>query len=128
MEMDTNDKEQGRDDEEEDVEEIQFSEHTLEDMLYRYPPNKNYNPIEMEEDGHYPEKFQFNWTYQDVPQHTVNTVNTVNATYPQYNGPGLCLKTYVHRKFNTLLGICGTAGSFSYDLLKQITLNSNAYV
>jgi hypothetical protein len=34
----------------------------------------------------------------------------------------------VHRKFNTLLGACRTAGGFSYDLLKCITSDSNAYI
>jgi hypothetical protein len=34
----------------------------------------------------------------------------------------------VDQKFDTLLGACGIAGGFSYELLKRITMNSNAYV
>jgi hypothetical protein len=81
---DDRDEEQGQDDKGEDAKEIQFSELTLEDMLYGYLPDKSCNPMEMEEDGHYSEEFQFNRTYEDVPP------NTVNVTYPHYNGPGSC--------------------------------------
>lgn len=31
-------------------------------------------------------------------------------------------------RFTTLLGACATAGGFSYDLFKRISMNSKAYV
>ncbi len=57
----------------------------------------------MEDDGQYPEDYSFNWTYEDVPP------NTPNINYAHYNGHGPCLKPYVHKKFDNLLGACGTA-------------------
>ena len=48
--------------------------------------------------------------------------------YQHYNGPGPCLQKVVDRKFDTFLGACGIAGGFSCELLKCITINSNAYV
>ena len=74
----------------------------------------------LEEDGVYPQNL--NWSYLDVVPGTPNT------TYQHYNGPGPCLRKFVDRKFDTLLGACRIAGGFSYELLKCITMNSNAYV
>jgi hypothetical protein len=34
----------------------------------------------------------------------------------------------VDRKFDTLLGACRIAGGFSYELVKRITMNSNAHM
>ena len=119
---DDHDEVQQQDDKGEDAGEIQFSEVTLEDMLYGYLPGENYNPMEIERDGHYPEDFKFNWTYEDIiPNHA-------DVTYPNCNGSRLCLKTPMHRMFNTLLSACGTAWCFSYNLLKCITFNSIVYV
>ena len=42
---------------------------------------------------------------------------TPNDTYPHYNGEGHYLMRYVERKFDALLGACGTAGGFSYELV-----------
>ena len=75
----------------------------------------------MEEDGVYLQ--ELNWSYSDVVPGTSDT------TYHHYNGAGPCLRKCVDRKFNTLLGgVCGIAGGFSYELVKRITMNSNAYV
>jgi hypothetical protein len=35
---------------------------------------------------------------------------------------------HVARRLDKLLGACGTGGGFTYNLIKQITANSNAYV
>jgi hypothetical protein len=80
----------------------------------------SYDPASMEDDGVYPQ--YLNWLYSNV------VPGTPNSTYPHYNGKGLCLRRYVGRKFNTLLGACGTAGSFTHELVKCITMNSNAYI
>ena len=104
----------------EDPAEINFLDQTEEDILHGYLPDPSYNPISMEDDGVYPQ--ELNWSYSDV------VPGTPNATYPHYNGKGPCLRRYVDRKFDTLLGACGTAGSFSYELVKRINMNLNAYV
>ena len=94
----------------EDLAEINFLDQMEEDILHGYLPDPSYNPISMEDDGVYPQ--ELNWSYSDV------VPGTPNATYPHYNGEGPCLRRYVDRKFNTLLGACRTAGSFSYELMK----------
>ena len=94
----------------------------MDDILHGYLPDENYSPTEMEEDGNYPKELHLNWTYQDIP------ANTPDIPYPYYNGPGLCRKNYIDKKFNALLAACGTAEGFTYDLLKCITTNSNVYV
>ena len=63
-----------------------------------------------------------NWSYSDI------VPGTPNMTYQNYNGAGPCLRKFMDWKFDTLLGACGIAGGFSYELLKCITMNSNAYV
>ena len=93
-----------------DPAEINFLDQTEEDILHGYLPDPSYNPISMEDDGVYPQ--ELNWLYSDV------VPGTPNATYPHYNGKGPCLRRYVDMKFDTLLGACGTAGSFSYELVK----------
>ena len=103
-----------------DPAEINFLDQTEEDILHGYLPDPSYNPISMEDDGVYPQ--ELNWLYSDV------VPGTPNATHPHYNGEGPCLRKFVDVKFDTLLGACRTAGGFSYELVKQITMNSNAYV
>ena len=106
--------------EDEDPAEVDFFDRTEDDILHGYLPDASYNPASMEEDGTYPQ--ELNWSYSDVVPGTPNT------NYPCYNGNGLCLRRYVDRKFETLLGACGTAGGFSYELVKRIKMNSNNYV
>lgn len=55
-------------------------------------------------------------------------LGTQNPEYPHYNSEGPYLMRYVIRTLVTLLGACGTAGDFSYELAKCITMNSNACV
>ena len=74
----------------------------------------------MEDDGVYPQ--ELNWSHSDV------VPGTPNATYAHYNGKGPCLRRCVDIKFDTVLGACGTAGGFSYELVKRITMNSNNYL
>mgnify|MGYP006184554199 CR=1 FL=1 len=104
----------------EDPAEICSLDQMEEDILHGYLPDPSYNPISMEDDGVYPQ--ELNWSYSDV------VPGTPNATYPHYNGKGPCLRKFVDVKFNTLLVACGTAWGFSYELVKLITMNLNAYV
>jgi hypothetical protein len=87
--------------------------------LYGYLPDDTYNPESMEEDGTYPEDFI--WTYQDLPP------KGINEDRYNYSGPGPCLKPHVSKKFRTVLQACRVAGGFTYELIKHITANSNAY-
>ena len=103
--------------EDKDPAEIDFLDRTEDDILHGYLPGSSYNTASMEEDGTYPQ--ELNWSYSDVVPGTPNT------NYPRYHGDGPCLRRYVDRKFDTLLGACGTAGGFSYELVKRITMNSN---
>jgi hypothetical protein len=64
----------------------------------------------MEEDGVYLQ--EMNWLFLDVVPGTPDT------TYRHYNGAGPCLRKLVDRNFDTLLGACGSAGGFSYELVK----------
>ena len=102
----------------EDPEENDFINLTEDDILHGYLPDSNYNPMSMEEDGVYPQNL--NWSYSDIVPGTPNTM------YQHYNGPGPCLRKLMDWKFDTLLGACGIAGGFSHELLKRITMNSNA--
>jgi hypothetical protein len=104
--------------EDDDPEDINFLCCTEEDILHGYLPDSTYNPVNMEEGGVYPQ--ELNWSYSDIVPGTPDT------TYPHYNGASPCLRKYVDWKFETLLGPCGIAGGFSYELVKQIPMNSNA--
>ena len=90
------------------------------DLLYGYLPDDNYNPANMEEDGTYPEELHF--TYEDIPPEGIQ-----DHLY-HYQGRGPCLRHNVSNKFQTCLEACGVAGGFTYQLIKRITANSNAYV
>ena len=110
----------GQPQEDKDPAEVDFSDRTEDDILHGYLPDASYNPASMEEDGTYPQ--ELNWLYSDVVPGTPNT------NYPRYHGDGPCLQRSVDRKFEKLLGACGTAGGFSYEMVKCITVNSNNYV
>ena len=73
----------------------------------------------MEYDGNYPEELE--WDLKDLPP------NIQDIQYPHYNGNGPCLRNNVSRCFDTILGACGFAGGMTYELIKRITANSNAY-
>ena len=90
------------------------------DLLYGYLPDESYNPSSMEEDGAYSEELQF--TYEDIPPEGIQ-----DHLY-HYQGRGPCLRHNVSNKFQTCLEACGVAGGFTYQLIKKITANSNAYV
>jgi len=106
--------------EDDDLEEIDFVHRTEDDILHGCLPDSMYYPVSMEADGVHPQ--ELNWSYTDVVPGTPNTEHVY------YNGAGPCLRRYVDRKFDSLLGACGIAGGFSYELIKCITMNSNAYV
>ena len=106
--------------EDDDLPEIDLLDRTEDNILHGYFPNPSYDPASMEDDGIYPQ--DLNWSYSNVVPGIPNT------NYPHYNGEDPCLRRYVDRKFETLLGACGTVGGFSYELVKHITMNSNTYV
>ncbi len=87
--------------------------------LYGYLPDEGYNPTSMEEDGNYPE--ELTWTYEDLP------AEGLHEDLYHYSGPGPCLRPYVSTRFRTVLEAFGVAGGFTYELIKRITANSNAY-
>jgi hypothetical protein len=68
-------------------EDINFLCLTEEDTLHGYLPDSTYNPVNMEEDGVYPQ--ELNWSYSDI------VLGTPDATYPHYIGAGPCLRKYV---------------------------------
>ena len=45
----------------------------------------------------------------------------------KYNGHGPCLRPYVSTRFQTVLRACRVADGFTYQLIKCIMANSNAY-
>ena len=85
--------------------------------MMRFPYN-GYNPSGMEEDGVYPEALS--WTYGEVPQ------DGINENYYHYSRRP-SLRHNICNKFETILGSCSVAGGFTYELMKRITANSNAY-
>jgi hypothetical protein len=99
---------------------MEFPQLTDDDILHGYTADEQYNTENMEEDGEYSEPLD--WEYVDVPN------DQEDVAYPHYNGNGPALRPYVSRRFTTLLGACGVAGGFSYELMKRITANTNAYV
>ncbi len=96
------------------------NELNADDLLYGYLPDETYDPTSMEEDGAYPEELHF--TYENVPPEGIQ-----DHLY-HYQGKGPCLRHNVSNKFQTCLEACGVAGGFTYQLIKRITANSNAYV
>jgi len=121
--------ERERDNEEYDSEDDRFREEFIDETacepldnnhhLYGYVPDEGYNPHSMEEDGTYPE--EFTWTYEDPPE------DGLNEDLYHYCGSGLCLRHQFSTRFCTVLEACGVAGGFTYELIKRITANSNAY-
>lgn len=92
----------------------------VDDLLHGYLPDNGYEPTNMEEDGQYNEEFE--WRYEDIPS------DGIEETLYHYEGRGPALRHNVCNKFTTVLESCGVAGGFTYELIKRITANSNAYV
>jgi hypothetical protein len=89
------------------------------ELLEGYSPDSSYNPTSMEEDGLYPNQLQ--WKYEDLPE------NGLEEDIYRYEGSGPSLRRNVANKFSSPLQACAVAGGFTYDLIKRITANSNAY-
>jgi hypothetical protein len=82
-------------------------------------PDDAYDPSGMEEDGAYAQ--EFDWQYENVPD------GGIQEEHYCYSGAGPSLRHNIANKFSTPLGACGVAGGFTYELIKCITANSNAY-
>ena len=101
------------------AEEVHLQELTEDNILHGYVPDNRYDIESMEGDGEYSE--ELDWKYTDLNN------EVVEETYPNYNGDDLCICPNASRHFDTVLSACEVAGGFTYEFMKQLTANSNAY-